>query len=687
MYKDILNKMSVEEKAQMVTGDGIWTKKFPEYGIDKTIEVSDGPVGVRTINDDAPELEGGNVRIPCISALAATWDRNQVKRAAKILALNCLYVGVSMLLAPAVNIVRSPLCGRNYEYFSEDPFLSGELGAAYVDGLQENGVGACVKHFACNHQENHRRVVNVEIAERALREIYLSVFEKIVKQSNPTSMMSAYNKINGHYCSENKKLLKDILRDEWGFDGGVISDWGAVHNIGLSIKGGNDLIEPPEENIVELVAKALDDGTMTMEDLDAAVSNVLRMVDRVNDLPKTDEVIDRKKSHEDVTDIARDAITLLKNDDNILPIKKGKYKKIGVVGKFAETPMIAGGSGGMGGGSADVTGGEENIDSPLEWIKKLAGDTEIMYMPLYDMMTGNLSFDPLLDIQKVARECEMIIMFAGTHPYWEVEGEDRDSLQLPVHMVRLIEECGRFCPNTVIVTQTGAAFAPFMRLVQPKAHVHMWFAGEGGGRAIAETLFGINNPNGKLPVTFMKEINPDVTFCSDGKFMDYKDGLFVGYRYYDQHPDKVWYPFGFGMSYTTFEYSELKISTKDNMSASISFKITNTGDVAGKESCQIYVAPMESSVLRPEKELKEFAKVSLNPGETKEVELFLDTRAFSYYNTNINDWFAESGKYEILVGASSQDIRLKAEFEIINPNQYTINREKWTNAGENVIMA
>ncbi len=683
MYKDILSKMTTEEKAQMVTGSDIWTKKFPEYGIDKTFEVSDGPVGVRTINSKAPEVEGGNVRIPCISALAATWDRTQTKRAARILALNCLYVGVSMLLAPAVNIVRSPLCGRNYEYFSEDPYLAGELGAAYVDGLQENGVGTCVKHFACNQQENHRRVVNVEVAERALREIYLAVFEKIVKQSNPTSIMSAYNKVNGHYCSENKKLLKDILRDEWGFDGGVISDWGAVHNVGLSIKAGNDLIEPPEENIVELVAKALNEGTMTVEDLDSAVSNVLRMVDRVNELEKTTETLDRQKAHEDVTDIARDAITLLKNDDNILPIKKGQYKKIGVVGKFAENPMIAGG----GGGSADVSGGEDSIDSPLKYIKELAGDTEVMYMPLYDFMTGTLDFDPLLDIQKVASECDVIIMFAGNHPFWEVEGEDRDSLQLPVHMIRLIEECGRFCPNTIIVTQTGSAYAPFMRLVQPKAIVHMWYAGEGGGKAIAETLFGINNPSGKLPVTFMKEINPDVTFCADGKYMDYKDGLFVGYRYYDQHPEKIWFPFGHGLSYTTFEYSELEVTTKDNMSADITFKVTNTGDVAGKEAVQIYISPVESSVLRPDKELKEFIKLSLEPGETKSATIHLDTRAFSYYNTNLNDWFAESGKYEILVAASSQDIRLKGEVEIKNPNQYTINREKWTNAAENVIMA
>lgn len=687
MYKDILAKMPIEKKAEFITGEGMRTKLFPEYGIDNYIEVSDGPVGIRTSNPDAPKVKGGNVMIPCISALAATWDRSQVERASKIIALNCLYVGVSMLLAPGVNIARSPLCGRNYEYFSEDPYLAGELGAAYVDGLQKNGVGTCVKHFACNHQENHRRSVNVEIAERALREIYLSVFERIVKKSNPTSIMSAYNKINGHYCSENQKLLKQILRDEWGFDGGVISDWGAVYDVGLALKGGNDLVEPAEKNIVALVKKAMDDGTITVEDLDRAVSSILRMIDRVEELEKSTEVFDRKKAHEDVTDIARDAITLLKNDDNILPIKKGQYKKIGVVGFFAETPMAGGGSGGKGGGSADVSGSESSVDSPLECIKELAGDTEIIYKPLYNYMTGDLSFGPLIDIQKIAKECEMIIMFAGNHPFWEVEGEDRDSLQLPAHMVRLIEECSRFCKKTVIVTQTGAAFAPFMRLVQPNAHVHMWFAGEGGGRAIAETLFGINNPSGKLPVTFMKEINPDVTFCADGRYMDYKDGLFVGYRYYDKHPEKVWYPFGFGMSYTTFEYSDIKVTTKDNMSASVSFKITNTGDVAGKEACQIYVAPMESSVLRPEKELKEFAKVALNPGETKEVKFELDTRAFSYYNTNINDWFAESGKYEILVGASSQDIRLKGEVEIKSPNQYTINREKWTNAGENVIMA
>lgn len=681
MYKELLSKMKLEDKADMLTGIEMNTKLKPEYGIKDTIEMSDGPTGVRCIVKNPPEIEGGDVAFPCPAAQAATWNTELIEKGANQLALNCIARGISMILAPGVNIVRSPLCGRNYEYFSEDPYLAGEMGVAYVKGVEDYGVGTSVKHYAANQQENHRRVVNAEISERTLREIYLTVFEMIVKKTNPTSVMCAYNKVNGHYCSENKKLLTDILRDEWGYDGAVISDWGAVHNVGNAVKAGMDLIMPSRKTIVEEVMQAIDDKKITESDVDRAVENILKMVKRINEMPKPSERFDRNTAHEVVVDMASESITLLKND-GILPIKPQEYKKIGVVGYFGEKPALGGG-----GGSGVVSVEEKSIDSPLEYIRRHAGDTEVMYAPLYDELGGNISFAKMIDIQKVAKECDILIMFAGYHAYWEVEGEDRDSLELPIHMIRLADECSRFCKNTVIVTQTGAAYAPFMRLVEPNAIVQMWYAGEGGGRAIADILFGKTSPSGKLPVTFMKKINPDIKFCANGRYMNYKEGLFVGYRYYDEHTDEIWYPFGHGLSYTTFEYSDLRIVSSDSLSCEVSFNVTNTGKMAGKEVCQIYVAPLESSVVRPVKELKGFEKVQLAPGETKRVTVYLDTRAFSYYNTNLNDWHAESGRYDILVGASSQDIRLSGEVQIVNNNEYTINREKWSNITDKLIMA
>ena len=681
MYKELLSKMKIEDKADMLTGIEMNTKIKPEYGITDTIEMSDGPSGVRCIVKNPPEIKGGDIAFPCPAAQAATWNTELIEKGGNQLALNCIARGISMILAPGVNIVRSPLCGRNYEYFSEDPYLSGEMGAAYVKGVEDYGVGTSVKHYAANQQENHRRVVNAEISERTLREIYLAVFETIVKKTNPTSVMCAYNKVNGHYCSENKKLLTDILRDEWGYDGAVISDWGAVHDVGNAVKAGMDLIMPSRKTIVEEVMQAIDDKKITESDVDRAVECVLKMVKRINEMPKTTEKFDRATAHEVVVDMANESITLLKND-GILPIKPNQYKKIGVVGYFGEKPALGGG-----GGSGIVSVEEDSIDSPLDYIRKYAGDAEVMYAPLYDELGGNISFAKMIDIQKIAKECEILIMFAGYHAYWEVEGEDRDSLELPIHMIRLADECSRFCKNTVIITQTGAAYAPFMRLVEPNAIVQMWYAGEGGGRAIADVLFGRTNPSGKLPVTFMKKINPDIKFCANGRYMDYKEGLFVGYRYYDEHTDEIWYPFGHGLSYTKFEYSDLQIVSSDSLSCEVSFNVTNIGDVAGKEVCQIYVAPLESSVVRPVKELKGFEKVMLAPGETKRVTVYLDTRAFSYYNTNLNDWHAESGRYGILVGASSQDIRLSGEMQIVNNNEYTINREKWSNITDKLIMA
>ncbi len=673
--------MKIEDKALLLTGDvqiPMSTKELPEYHTG-VITMSDGPQGVR--KTEGTPIPGGNVAFPTGSAQAATWNPELIREMAHHLALNCHARDVKMLLAPAVNIQRSPLCGRNFEYYSEDPFLTGEIGAAYINGLQEYGVGTSLKHFAANQQENLRGVINAELAERPLREIYLAVFEHILKKSNPTSIMCAYNKVNGHYCSENKKLLTDILRNEWGYDGLVVSDWGAVHNVGKVLKAGLDLVMPARNTMVEEVLAALDNGEITHADVDRAVDRVLTAIRAIDALPKPEESFDRAAAHEMATEVEREAITLLKNEERILPIDTNRVKKIGVVGYYAESPLTVGGA-----GSGTVSVDKESVDSPLDYIRQYAGDAEILYTPIYQEMGGNISFTPMIEIQKLSRQCDMLIMFAGYPPYWEIEGEDRETLQMPVHMIRMMEECSRFCKNTAIVTQTGSPYAPFIRKAHPKAIVQMWYGGEGAGKAIAEVLFGRVNPSGKLPMTFMTEENPDLAVEYDGRYIDYKEGLFVGYRYYDQYPDKIWFPFGHGLSYTSFAYSDLKVTTEDYLSAKVTFKVTNTGDRAGKEVCQLYVKPLESSVLRPEKELKGFAKLELAPGETKEAVLFLDERDFSYYNTNDNAWFAESGRYEILIGASSRDIRLAQEMEICNPNQYTINRNRWSDGTRKEII-
>ena len=674
--------MKLEEKARFLTGKGMRTMEYPEYNTGY-VECSDGPNGVRFIGKDHP-IEGGDVAFPTGSAEAATWNPNLIRKMGNHLALNCTARGISMILAPGVNIQSRPLCGRNYEYFSEDPLLAGEIGAAYINGVQEYGVGTSLKHFAMNHQENYRGVINAEVAERPLREIYLAVFEHIIKKSNPTTVMCAYNKINGHFASENKKLITDILRGEWGYGGMMISDWGAVHDVANALKAGMDLIMPERKTIVEDVMKALDDGRITETDVDIAVARIQKFIHDVENLPKPDIKFDRAKAHEVATEVEREAIVLLKNEDNILPIDTKKYKKIGVLGYYAEEPNVYTNLESSGNVHLDPN----VVDKPLEWIKKFAEENgaEIMYEPLYSYYDGSFKFPELIKIQELAKECDMLIFFAGYPPYWEIEGDDRESINLPVYMIRLAEECSRFCKDTVVVTQTGAQYAPIMRQTAPKGLVQMWYGGEGAGKAIAEVLFGKTNPSGKLPMTFMTEENKDLKVEWDGRYIDYSDGLFVGYRYYDKHPDKIWFPFGYGLSYTSFDYSDLKLETEDNLTAKVSFKITNTGKVAGKEVCQLYVAPLEASVIRPIKELKGFDKIFLEPGETKEVNMFLDERAFSYYNTNENDWHEESGIYQIQVGASSRDIRLRGNVNIINQNDYTINRHRWSETGRSELV-
>lgn len=678
-YSEIIDKMSLEEKAQLLTGAGsMETKAFEKYGI-KAVTMADGPAGVRKPWDDT--MPGGDVAFPTASSLAMTWNRALVYEVGTALAENCIAHDVDMLLAPATNLYRNPLCGRNYEYFSEDPYLAGELTAEYINGIQSEGVGTSLKHFCANSQERARGVINSEMDERTLRELYLRQFESVVKKSNPTSIMCAYNKVNGNYCSENKKLLTNILRNEWGYDGMVVSDWGAVHNEGRAIKAGLDLKMPSDSSMYEKVKKAYEDGQVSMEEIDEAVNRMINFAVRIDEMRKLrkNKEYDRDRLHEVAKKAADEAIVLLKNEDNILPIKPGKYKKLAVFGYYAEKPQCLGGGNGASGG---VTVHDESIDSALKYIKEYAGDTEIIYEPIYNELGGSPDFPNMIRMQQILKEADAAIMFGGYPQYYEVEGEDRFSLHMPHYMERMLNETARFCKNTIVVLQTGSATAPYMDGANPKAIVQMGYAGEASGHSIADVLFGKVNPSGKLQCTYMTAFDPLLDLTGDGRKLVYREGLFIGYRYYDKHPEKVWYPFGYGLSYTTFEYGNLeveKLTEAPDISVRVRFTVKNTGDVYGAEAAQIYVSEREPSISRPYKELKGFEKVFLAPGEEKTVEVILDKDAFAYYNTNENDWHVESGIYDIMVGKSAADICLSEAVDVEWDKDYTIHRDRWNN--------
>lgn len=675
-YKKLISKLTLEQKALLLSGVGLETNPIPELGIRKMV-MCDGPSGVR--NGRINKIPGGNIAFAPPVSMAASWDRQLVREIGVGFAKNCIEAGIDMILAPSVNLLRNPLCGRNYEYFSEDPVLAGELSAEFINGVQSEGVGTSLKHFAMNHQERFRNVVNAECDERTIREMYLRVFEIAVKKSNPTSVMCAYNKVNGHYCSENKKLLTKILREEWGYDGMLISDWGAVHNLGKALKAGMDLQMPHNEKVYEDLVEGLEKGWCTMEDIDRAVENNLKTVDKILDAPKSNEPFDREKLHELAQRAAADGMVLLKNDDNILPIDPKKIKKIAVMGKFAEDPVAVAAPA----SSGSVTVDDESIDKPLDYIRKYAEENgiEVTYTPLFEKYSGGYAHPVRGELIPAAVKADMVLFFTGYHPCHEVEGDDRPDINLPYNIIRLATEAARVNPNTVMIQSNGSAIAPYFFLGKPKAILQSWLTGEGGGKAIADILFGKVNPSGKLPMTFMNEMDPELECPGDSRKLNYKEGQSIGYRYYDNHPDMVWYPFGYGLSYTTFEYSNLIITPENSNDpkqiVKVKFDITNTGKVAGKEVAQVYVKTLDGSIVRPIKDLRGFEKIHLEPGETKTVTIELDDRAFAYYNLNDEEWHVESGEYEIMVAASATDIRLSATYSVSWDDDYTINREEW----------
>ncbi len=673
--KEKIKLMTFSEKAMLLTGKNMLTTAELERLNVPSIEMADGPHGVRTASGKPCSVEGGCVCFPTASAASATWNRELLFKMGVGLARDCIKEEVDVILGPGINIKRHPLCGRNFEYFSEDPVVSGELGAAYIKGVQSQGIGTSLKHFAANNQETDRGTGSSEVDERTLREIYLRGFEIAVKKAKPTSVMNAYNKLNAIFCSENKWLLKDILRDEWGFEGVVISDWGSVHNINLALKNGMNLQMPTNKNIESQLKFGIENGIITEEEIDEVLLALLDFLDATKNAVRDNTPYNRDEQHKLAKEIADETITLLKNDDGVLPIKPEKYKTIGIFGGFAKNPMY------MGGGSSQVHTKNENIEKPYDFIAKyIEGKAELKYFELYDGKTVPNRDEIRGKSTEYARECDLAIIFIAGMFHHETEGLDKTSMEFQNYMNTCAENIAKNCKNTVVVMQSGSAMAPGRWKDNVNAILNMWVCGEAGGSAVADVLFGKVNPSGKLSETFAYNLNPLIEFPGDGLKVTYPEQWQVGYRYFDNHPEQVWYPFGHGLSYTTFEYSDLKLSTnkvkgqKFELTASV--KVKNTGDVAGKEIVQLYIADTESIISKPKKELKDFAKIHLEPGEEKKITFNLDNRSFAYYSLNFKDWFVEAGDYKVIMAASSTDIRLEETVRVVDINCYTVNDGK-----------
>ncbi|MBQ9849302.1 MAG: glycoside hydrolase family 3 C-terminal domain-containing protein [Clostridia bacterium] len=661
--KEILALMSLEEKAAICDGENFWNLKAMEkYGI-PSIMVCDGPHGLRK-KDYEKKGDSLSNSVPAISyptaaTTACSWDPDLLYEMGVALGKKCLKEKVGVLLGPGINMKRSPLCGRNFEYFSEDPILAGELAASFINGVQSMGVGTSLKHFCANSQETRRMTCDSVVDERALREIYLTAFEIAVKKAQPWTVMNSYNKINGAHGSENRHTQIEILRDEWGFNGVVVSDWGAVNNRVLGFKNGNDLEMPSSGGSG---AKKIVDAVKSGE-LDEAVLNE-RALNMLNLIKKAVDGSKENYAYNDIDDqplarkIAAQSMVLLKND-GILPLKKGS--KIAVIGELARTPRY------QGAGSSHIN--PTKLDNALDELK--ASGFEVEFAQGYELKAKKAKKNAahIAEAVELAKKSEKVVLFIGLTDDYEAEGFDRQIMTLPDAHDKLVEEVLKVNKNVVVVLAGGSPVEmPWNDGVN--AVLHSYLGGQAGAGAVADILCGDVNPSGKLPETYPMCYNCTPAknfFPGNPASVEYRESVYIGYRYYDKVERKVRYPFGFGLSYTTFEYSNLKLDKTEmdeNDTLAVSFTVKNTGSVAGYETAQLYVADKESTIYRPVKELKGFKKVWLEAGESKEITIQLSKRAFAFYNVNINDWCVESGEFDILVGASSADIKLSATVNV-----------------------
>lgn len=648
-YKELIAGMSLEDKVALCSGQDFWrTKAFAKYGI-PAIMVSDGPHGLRKQQGESDHI-GLNESVPATCfpascALGSSWDRGLVHDVAAAIGLEALQEEVAVVLGPGINIKRNPLCGRNFEYYSEDPYLSGELAVSFIQGAQGQGAGTSLKHFAANSQETKRFTSDSIVDERTLREIYLAAFETAVKKGKPATVMCAYNKLNGIYCSDNSYLIREVLREEWGFEGVVVTDWGAMNDRVAAFTAGTDLEMPGGASYFDQeVIEAVRTGRLAEERIDETVERILTLIFSSQ---KRQVALDLEGHHQLARRAAAESAVLLKNE-GILPLDK--TKRVAVVGSMARKLRY------QGSGSSYIN--PTKITSILDGLDA-AGVA-------YDYYPGCTEQGAAEQLAEGARNAEVALVVAGLPDSYESEGFDRETLAMPEGHRQMIQAVAKANPNTVVVLLAGSVVTmPWLDEV--KAVLHMHLPGQAGGQAAVDLLFGDVNPSGKLAESYPHSYDavPSAGFYEEGGVQaQYREGLYVGYRYYDKAGVELCFPFGHGLSYTTFAYSNLAVvQAGDDVTVSVA--ICNTGTVAGGEIAQLYVSGEQNGVHRPLKELKGFAKVFLEAGETKTITFSLDSRAFSYYHGAAKGWQVQGGSYNILVGASSQDIRLSKSIEVV----------------------
>ncbi len=648
-----LEQMTLEEKAALCTGASAWTTTPIERLDVPEMIVADGPHGVRRVPNvhemGSPSLPA--TCFPTASAVASSWNVDLIRQMGEALADECIALNVDVLLGPGANMKRSPLCGRNFEYFSEDPYLAGEMAASFINGVQGKGVGTSLKHYAANNQEYQRFSISAEVDERTLREIYLPAFEKSVKQSQPWTVMCAYNKVNGVFASQHDYLLNKILKDEWGFEGLVVSDWGAVRDRVEALKGGLDWEMPgPQDRRVKEAIAAVESGEMDEAVLNESARRILRIVSMASETPNGGE-FDAGKHHNLARQVAAESMVLLKND-GILPLKD--QKKIAVIGRSAKHAHF------QGGGSSHIN--PTQVAVPFEELEAQAAGAELTYAEGYPD-DPTFQQEMIDEAVTLAQAADVALLYIALPTFKESEGYDRLDMDLTEQQVALIQAVAKAQPQTVVVLNNGASIVVGDWIDGVAAVLEGWMMGQAGGGAIADILFGKANPSAKLAETFpvkLEDTPAHLNWPGGAGTVQYGEGLFIGYRYYDTKNMPVQFPFGYGLSYTSFEYSNPQVSTssfKDVDGLTVSVDVTNTGDVAGKEIVQVYVHDQEAGLVRPEKELKGFAKVALEPGETKTVSIELDFRAFAYYHPEYAQWITENGDFDLLIAASAADIR------------------------------
>ena len=657
----LVAQMTLAEKAACASGRNFWYLEGCERLGLEPVMVTDGPHGLRKQDTQGDHI-GLNRSVPATcfptaSALAASWDVNLLREIGVALGEQCVAEKVTVLLGPGMNIKRHPLCGRNFEYFSEDPLLNGEIAAAMVNGVQSQGVGTSIKHYAVNNQEFGRMYMDAVVDERTLREIYLRGFEIAVRKAQPWTVMCAYNRVNGTYCGEHDWLLNKVLRDDWGFQGLVMTDWGAANDRVGSVAAGLDLEMPASGGVNDArLAQAVEKGELTEELLDRMIARNVSLNLLGADLAAADVVLDQQAHHALARRAAAESAVLLKNEDNALPLRT--QGTIAIVGAFAKHPRF------QGTGSSQVA--PTRLDCAFDAIADVIGDVDkLLYAEGYEPVHSPQD-QALIDAAVgTASQADVVVVFAGLPETYESEGFDREHMRMPAQHDALIAAVCAANPNTVVVLSNGAP-VEMPWIDAPRAVLEAYLAGQAGGGAVADLLFGVANPSGKLAETFplkQADVPADAWFPGERRHVQYREGLYVGYRYFDSARAPVLYPFGHGLSYTRFEYADLDVRQEGD-AVHVSVDVTNTGAHAGAEVVQLYVHDVQCSAYRPEQELRAFAKLPLDVGETRRAQFTLERNAFALWDSEAQSWLVETGEFELRVGASSRDIRLTTRIQV-----------------------